>query len=62
MVDKRGNKKHPLWLAKKRVIKENNIVKALEGKYDDKNAKRKNRPHQSYNLDEFQNYSIFDYN
>ncbi len=42
------------------LVKEDNIVKVLEGNYDDKNAKRKNRPHRSYNLDEFQNYSIFD--
>lgn len=42
------------------LVKEDNVVKVLEGKYDDKNVKRKNRPHQSYNLDEFQNYSIFD--
>ena len=41
------------------LIKEENIVKVLEGNYDNKNAKIKKRPHQSYNLDEFQNYSIF---
>lgn len=42
------------------LVKEDNVVKVLEGNYDDKNAKRKKRPNQSYNLDEFQNYSIFD--
>lgn len=42
------------------LVKEDNIVKVIEGNYDDKNAKRKNRPNRSYNLDEFQNYSIFD--
>lgn len=42
------------------LVKEDNIVKVLEGNYDDKNAKRKKHPNRSYNLDEFQNYSIFD--